>query len=290
MTWLFLQVFLYCLASFLLGVLLTWFFAVRPHKKQVTGAAADVDTAADVDAAEATAADTEVSTLAGDPEAEAPAAVVASDADAAESEDAGTDAELAESPEVAVAADLGAGSPEAEADLVTPDVDADADSDAPAGDADADSGAPSDDPDTGESSAEAPLAAVSAGGDAPSAEVSGDAAAAGATVGVATATLAEPAGAPGPEVDPRFGEGSAEPLADGAAPSEEYVIKGNADSMLYHTTASPYYGRTIAEVWFRTEEDAQRAGFTAWNQRRRKKVTDTANGALPTGSAPFAWS
>lgn len=55
--------------------------------------------------------------------------------------------------------------------------------------------------------------------------------------------------------------GSAMPLADGSAP-EGYTIKGNADSMLYHTPESPYYGRTVAEVWFDTVENAEAAGFT----------------------------
>ncbi len=55
--------------------------------------------------------------------------------------------------------------------------------------------------------------------------------------------------------------GSAMPLADGSAP-EGYTIKGNADSMLYHTPESPYYGRTVAEVWFDTVDNAEAAGFT----------------------------
>ena len=64
------------------------------------------------------------------------------------------------------------------------------------------------------------------------------------------------------------GPGSATPLADGSAPSGEYTVKGNADSMLFHTIESPYYGRTKAEVWFKNEKDAEAAGFTAWNRRR----------------------
>lgn len=62
---------------------------------------------------------------------------------------------------------------------------------------------------------------------------------------------------------------SAKPLPDGSAPSEEFTIKGNAGSMLFHTKESPYHGRTKAEVWFRTPADAEAAGFTAWNKRRR---------------------
>lgn len=64
-----------------------------------------------------------------------------------------------------------------------------------------------------------------------------------------------------------YGIGSAAPLANGAAPAG-FTIKGNADSMLYHPPESPYYGRTIAEVWFRTEADAERAGFTRWHRKQ----------------------
>jgi large subunit ribosomal protein L17 len=56
-----------------------------------------------------------------------------------------------------------------------------------------------------------------------------------------------------------YGEGS----YVGENPPEGYDIKGNADSMKYHTTESPWYGRTIAEVWFNTTEAAEAAGFVA---------------------------
>jgi large subunit ribosomal protein L17 len=56
-------------------------------------------------------------------------------------------------------------------------------------------------------------------------------------------------------------EGSAAPLDGGAAP-EGYDIKGNENSMKYHTTESPWYDQTEAEVWFKTEEAAEAAGFT----------------------------
>jgi large subunit ribosomal protein L4 len=48
---------------------------------------------------------------------------------------------------------------------------------------------------------------------------------------------------------------------DGSGP-DTHPIKGNADSMLYHTPESPFYGRTKAEVWFDTEEHAEAAGFS----------------------------
>lgn len=55
--------------------------------------------------------------------------------------------------------------------------------------------------------------------------------------------------------------GSAKPLSGGRAPSAAYKIKGNEDSMIYHTPDSPFYGQTIAETWFRTEAAAVAAGF-----------------------------
>ena len=42
---------------------------------------------------------------------------------------------------------------------------------------------------------------------------------------------------------------------------EGFDIKGNADSMKYHTPESPYYSRTVAEVWFDSVEAAEAAGF-----------------------------
>ena len=56
-------------------------------------------------------------------------------------------------------------------------------------------------------------------------------------------------------------EGSAAPNADGSAPAG-FDIKGNENSMKYHTTESPWYDQTEAEVWFSSEADAEAAGFT----------------------------
>ena len=47
----------------------------------------------------------------------------------------------------------------------------------------------------------------------------------------------------------------------GSEPPEGYVIKGNERSKKYHVPESGGYGRTIAEVWFNSEEAAQQAGF-----------------------------
>jgi large subunit ribosomal protein L22 len=56
-------------------------------------------------------------------------------------------------------------------------------------------------------------------------------------------------------------EGSVVADEDGNGP-ETHPIKGNRDSMLYHTTESRYYKVTKAEVWFDTEESAEAAGFS----------------------------
>lgn len=64
-----------------------------------------------------------------------------------------------------------------------------------------------------------------------------------------------------------------EPLAEetaapagprGTAPSAEYTVKA-ADGR-FHTAESPHYAATTATVWFRTEADAHRAGFTPWHR------------------------
>jgi len=60
-------------------------------------------------------------------------------------------------------------------------------------------------------------------------------------------------------VESTYGEGS----YVGENPPEGYDIKGNADSVKYHTVESPWYGRTIAEVWFNSTEAAEAAGFVA---------------------------
>ena len=98
--------------------------------------------------------------------------------------------------------------------------------------------------------------------------------AAGAAGGAAAAKLvgtggdsetAEPAAA----ADEPYGVGSIRIVAGADVPSG-YTIKGNENSMLYHTPDSPSYKVTIAEIWFRDEDTAARAGFTPWHRGRRK--------------------
>lgn len=66
--------------------------------------------------------------------------------------------------------------------------------------------------------------------------------------------------APAAVVAAEFGEDSAAPLEDGSAP-EGFDIKGNKDSMKYHRPDGQWYDATVAEVWFRTPEAAEAAGF-----------------------------
>jgi hypothetical protein len=47
----------------------------------------------------------------------------------------------------------------------------------------------------------------------------------------------------------------------GHEPPEGFTIKGNERSMKYHVPESSGYARTVAEVWFNSEEAAQQAGF-----------------------------
>ncbi len=80
-----------------------------------------------------------------------------------------------------------------------------------------------------------------------------------------TAKSAGVSGEPGP-----YGAGSAKAGPRGSGPAG-WTIKGNEDSMLYHTKDSPSYEVTIAEVWFADEASAKRAGFARWDSRSHKK-------------------
>ncbi len=49
---------------------------------------------------------------------------------------------------------------------------------------------------------------------------------------------------------------------DGSTPDEAYVVKGNADSGKYHEADGQWFEQTHAEFWFKSAEDAEKAGFT----------------------------
>jgi outer membrane biosynthesis protein TonB len=80
----------------------------------------------------------------------------------------------------------------------------------------------------------------------------------------------EPAPTPEPEPAPTLEPativpgphpGSALPLADGAAPSPDYVVKVSRSSKIFHAPSSPAYARTTAAIWFTSPEAAEAAGF-----------------------------
>ncbi len=72
---------------------------------------------------------------------------------------------------------------------------------------------------------------------------------------------------------------------DGSQP-DGYPIKGNADSMLYHVPGSAFYDRTVAEVWFATEADAEAAGYSLpKSQQHDDTETDTADAATAEDTA-----
>ena len=62
------------------------------------------------------------------------------------------------------------------------------------------------------------------------------------------------------KADGGYGADSAAATEDGAAP-EGFDVKGNKDSMKFHEPDGQWYGSTVAEVWFRTAEAAEKAGF-----------------------------
>ncbi|SFW47586.1 hypothetical protein [Amycolatopsis australiensis] len=61
---------------------------------------------------------------------------------------------------------------------------------------------------------------------------------------------------PGP-----FGPGSAMPRPGGGAPSDGFAVKASVTALRYCTEESPQFPKMVAEVWFRTAEDAERVGF-----------------------------
>ena len=75
--------------------------------------------------------------------------------------------------------------------------------------------------------------------------------------------------APGPAAK-EVPAGAHGPTEDGEPP-RGYKIKGNADSMLYHVPGSAFYDRTVAELWFKTAEDAEAAGFQLPPSQRDKE-------------------
>lgn len=76
--------------------------------------------------------------------------------------------------------------------------------------------------------------------------------------------------------------GAVLPAADGSSSDAAYSIKGSSGKK-YHTTASPYYGRTKAAVYFDSEESAEAAGFVRASSDfyDRSKKADAAETEQP---------
>ncbi|MEQ3550470.1 hypothetical protein WIS52_08305 [Pseudonocardia nematodicida] len=77
----------------------------------------------------------------------------------------------------------------------------------------------------------------------------------------ATATPVPEGSRPGPY------SGSILAPADGADPPESHRIKVHSGSRRFHSTESPYYVRTRADLYFSSEASARGAGFIAWHER-----------------------
>lgn len=60
---------------------------------------------------------------------------------------------------------------------------------------------------------------------------------------------------------------------------EGFPIKGNADSHIYHTPESPWYERTIAEVYYATTEAAEAAGYRAPGHAGQSAASSTTSAA-----------
>jgi len=95
-------------------------------------------------------------------------------------------------------------------------------------------------------------------------DVVDEVAAADAATVLSSADEDAPASKPAKELGPAGEEGTTWVAGDGKNDVPDgFPIKGNADSHIYHTPESPWYGRTIAEVYYATAEAAEAAGYRA---------------------------
>ncbi|WP_313673006.1 hypothetical protein [Mycolicibacterium sp.] len=91
----------------------------------------------------------------------------------------------------------------------------------------------------------------------------------GGELPVSTVRVLSEADARAEEAANPYGAGSALAAADGSGPAG-WLIKGNANSMLFHGPDSPSYKQTVAEVWFVDEAAATTAGFRRWDTNATK--------------------
>jgi uncharacterized membrane protein ArfC len=71
--------------------------------------------------------------------------------------------------------------------------------------------------------------------------------------------------------DEPYGAGSVRVKGTATAPDADYTVKGNEDSMLYHTSDSPSWKQTIAEIWFKDVATAEAAGFNRWDSGKSQR-------------------
>ena len=98
----------------------------------------------------------------------------------------------------------------------------------------------------------------------------GAAVAAKPTATPAKAAAVAPETQPASEPEP-YGAGSVRLAVASADGPSGYTVKGNEDSMLYHSSESPSYRQTIAEVWFLDVESAEAAGFNRWDSGKSQR-------------------
>ena len=243
------------LALILVLVLLIWFFFGRPIRKDAKAAhRADKDHPAtegtDATSAPVAAAAVPAEASVAEPAAEAPVA------DAPAAEESAVEEPVAEEPaEAAVEAEV--------AETATDDVT---------------------DADTAAVVAEAESVTAAAAADAETTEA--EPAAAEAVTPEPAPVEAEPEAAPAADAPAATNgapyAGAVLPAADGSSSDAAYSIKGSSGKK-YHTTASPYYGRTKAAVYFNSEESAEAAGFVRASSDfyDRSKKADTAETEQP---------
>lgn len=143
--------------------------------------------------------------------------------------------------------------------------------------------------------AESVTAAAAAEADAETTEA--EPAAAEAVTPEPAPVAAEPESAPAAEAPAATNgapyPGAVLPAADGSSSDAAYDIKGSSGKK-YHTTASPYYGRTKAAVYFDSEESAEAAGFVRassdFYDRSKKADTAATEQPLPPASSYGAGS
>ena len=78
--------------------------------------------------------------------------------------------------------------------------------------------------------------------------------------------------------------GSVQPMSDPDQVPPGFEIKANEDSDLYHVPGSRYYDQTKAELWFRSIDAAEGAGFSPAGGSDDTSDDDVA-GVAPTGDA-----